>query len=299
MQARFSDYVHLHFIVFIWGFTAILGKLITLPSLELVVYRTGLAAIGMALWLFFTKGWRKVSLLDLGKFSAVGLLIALHWFCFFESIKISNVSVAVGGLSCSTLFTSFMEPMVQKRRIYWPEVILGIGVIFGLYLITQYAFDYLAGILLGIAAGFFSSMFGVFNKQLVAQNHPPPLLSFYEVATVFLLLSLVMVFNPAKSVWPWQVSLSDWAWLLLLAWACTTYAFIANVYLLRRISAFAVALAVNLEPIYSIILAWLIFKDSEQMNAGFYAGAFLIILSVFIYPWLKKQFKYSAPNPNP
>ncbi|MBK8679422.1 MAG: EamA family transporter [Sphingobacteriales bacterium] len=98
---------------------------------------------------------------------------------------------------------------------------------------------------------------------------------------------------------PWQVSLSDWAWLLLLAWACTTYAFIANVYLLRRISAFAVALAVNLEPIYSIILAWLIFKDSEQMNAGFYAGAFLIILSVFIYPWLKKQFKYSAPNPNP
>ncbi len=282
-----KDHLHLHFIVLIYGFTGILGKLISLPAADLVFYRMFLAAIGMFGVVVVTKKQFRLSGKALAQIFGVGIIVAVHWITFFAGIKASNVSVALGCMASMTLFTSFLEPFFDKKRIAVSEVLLGLVIIIGLYVITQFAFEYWWGIVLSLISAFLAALFGVLNKHLV-REHDASVVSMYEMMAGFVFIALYFIFTQSLTVFPQEIPPMDIGYLLILAWVCTTYAFIAMNYLLERLSAYVVALVINMEPVYSIILAFWLFGDSERMHYGFYIGALIIIGSIGMYPFLRK-----------
>ncbi|MGB0929411.1 MAG: DMT family transporter [Chitinophagales bacterium] len=288
-----KDHLHLHFIVLIYGFTGILGKIITLPSADLVFYRMLLAAMGMFAFVVWKKKEMRLSGKVLAKVFGVGIIVAVHWITFFGAIKASNVSVALGCMASATLFTSFLEPLFDKVRIALSEVVLGLVIIVGLYVITQFALDYWEGIILALISAFLAALFGVMNKQLV-RKHDASVVSMYEMIAGFGFIALYFTFTQSISVLPHEIPAMDGIYLLILALVCTTYAFIAMNYLLERLSAYTLALVINMEPVYAIVLAYWIFGDSEQMHIGFYIGALIIIASIAVYPFLKKGNKSSS-----
>lgn len=289
------DFLQLHFIVLLFGFTAVLGKLITIDAMELVAWRMGLAALGMAVLLFFIKPSFNIPQKTLLQIIGTGVIVAIHWIFFFLAVKVSNVSVTLGCMASGTLFTSILEPLFEKRKIWWVEVVIGLVIIFGLYIITQFAFNYYLGIAYALFSAFMAVLFGVINKQFV-KNHHPLVISFTEMVTgsiaivIFAFLAGIN-FTPIS-----EIPNSDWQWLLVLAWICTAYAFLGIVHLLKRLSAYSVSLAINLEPVYGIILAYLIFGESEKMDTGFYLGAIIILLAVSLYPILERKFKHKGTN---
>ncbi len=293
-----KDHLHLHFIVLIYGFTGILGKIITLPSADLVFYRMLLAAIGMFAFVLWKKKEMRLSGKVLAKVFGVGVIVAVHWITFFGAIKASNVSVALGCMASTTLFTSFLEPLFDKVRIAVSEVVLGLVIIVGLYVITQFAFDYWEGIVLALISAFLAALFGVMNKQLV-RKHDASVVSMYEMIAGFVFIALYFTFTQSISVLPSEISAMDGIYLLILALGCTTYAFIAMNYLLERLSAYTLALVINMEPVYAIILAYWIFGDSERMHIGFYVGALIIIASIAVYPFLMNGNKNMNQNEKP
>ena len=281
-----KDHLHLHFIVLLFGFTAILGKFISLDAASLTAYRMALATVGIGLFAVFGKRSLRMHIRGILRLFVVGGLVALHWITFFAAVKVSNVSVTLGCLASATLFTAFLEPLIERRRIFWVEIVLGLLIIAGLYLITRFAFHYLLGIAYALLSAFLAALFGVLNKQLV-KYYSPIAVSFYEMLAGSIIITFFLLLGggiPAPSG-------LDWVWLLLLAWICTSYAFVALVYLFKRLSAFVVSLAINMEPVYGILLALLIFGESEYMNGGFYFGALLVIAAIAVYPMLKKRFE--------
>lgn len=294
-SSTIKDYLLLHFIVLIWGVTSILGLLISLPSLELVFYRTLLAAFGVAVLM----GWRKESMrvapLDLLKILGVGVLISLHWIFFFWSAKVSTASVCLAGMATTSLWTSFLDPLINKKRIKPFEVALGLLVISGLLVIFQFESGYWLGLLMALAAAFLSALFSILNGRLTFR-YSPYQITFYEmgaaslVALLFLPLYSYMDGTPIQ--WEWQGM--DWFWLLILAGVCTVYAFSISVELMKRVSVFTINLTINLEPVYGILLAFLIFGEKEKMTQQFYIGTGIIFISVFIYPLLSYWHKKSA-----
>lgn len=285
----FKEQLQLHFIVLLFGFTAIFGKLISLDAVELVGYRMFLAALGMVVvQLIVGKKWQ-LPLKTLAAICGVGAIVALHWITFFAAIKVSNVAVTLGCFASVTLFTSLLEPLIERRKVWKVEIILGIVIIAGLYIMSRFAFDYWLGIILALVSAFLASLFGVLNKQLT-RKHDFILISLYEMAAGALLINIFIQAIGGYQQSLWQISGMDWLWLILLAWVCTTYAFIGIVYLLRHLSAYTVALAINLEPVYGILFAYFIFGESERMDGGFYLGAIVILVSVIIYPLLKQRY---------
>lgn len=285
----FKDHLQLHFIVLLFGFTGVLGKLISIDTLELVSYRMFLAAIGMLIYAVATKKSFRLPRKSLFQILGIGVIVSLHWLAFFQAVKVSNVSVALGCLASSTLFTSFLEPLINKKRLFWIEVVIGAMIILGLYIITQFAFQYYLGIIYSLIAAFLGSLFGILNQQVV-RKHNPTIISFYEMLSGCLVVSIYTFGFTDKSLDPSVLSFEDMGYLLILAWLCTTYAFVGITELLQRLSAFTVSLAINMEPIYAITLAYLIFGDSEKMEAGFYVGAVIIIGTILMYPFLKRRF---------
>ena len=275
--------LHLHFIVFIYGFTAILGRLITLEATQLVWYRMLIAFIALGIILKasdqnFSINYKKVLIL-----TGVGFIVAFHWVTFFHAIKISTISVALGCLASTTLFISFLEPLFVRRPLSWFEVFTGVIIIIGLYIIFQFEPNHLAGIITGLASAFLAGLFTVLNKVLVRNNHPITI-SFYEMGGGFLGLTIYLFANGNLTNQLVLPILSDWIYLLILGIICTAYAFLASTKVMKTLSAFTVVLTINLEPIYGIVLAFLFFGDSEYMSAGFYAGTLLIIMAVFLLP---------------
>ncbi len=289
METRIKDQLHLHFIVLLFGFTGILGKLITVGALELVFYRMLIAAFCIGLYAAWRSIDLRVSPSDGLKILAVGSVVALHWLTFFGAIKLSNVSVTLGCMASASLFTSFLEPLIMRRKLLWIEVALGLVVILGLYIIFRFAFDYYLGIAVALLSAFLAALFGVLNKLLV-DKHEPQVVSFYEMLAGIIGFGLYILFSQGLNVEAFAVSALDMFYIAILGVLCTAYAFVVTVELLRRLSAFFISLAINLEPIYAIILARLIFGESERMELGFYFGAILIIGSVLVYPMLKRRF---------
>lgn len=285
----FKEYLQLHFIVLLFGFTAIFGKLISLNAIELVGYRMPLAAIGMGLLAVVTGRSFKLPVAAAGQIVGVGALVALHWITFYGAIKVSNVAVTLGCFASVTLFTALLEPLIERRPIRKIEILLGLAVVAGLYLMSRFAFHYRLGIALALVSSFLASLFGVLNRQLT-HRHDFMLISLYEMLAGAALVNIYILLAGGYVQPFFQISGYDWLWLLLLSWVCTTYAFVGIVYLLRHLSAYTVALAINLEPVYGILLAWFIFGDSERMNAGFYIGAIIILASILVYPVLKKRY---------
>lgn len=285
---KLLNYLHLHFIVFIWGFTAVLGALISLDATPLVWYRMLIAWVLIYIYVI----WRKINLkfrtITLLGFALAGLIIALHWITFFAAIKASNVSVTLAVLSTGAFFTSLLEPIFYNRKVIWYEVLFGIVVIFGLYLIFDVETHFLTGILLALSSAFLSALFSVINGKF-AVKYPATAISFWELLFGTAAISLFFLFTNAFDLAFFTVSKSDWLYLFILASFCTAYAFIASVHVMKWIKPYTVMLTINMEPIYGIILALLVLGDTEYMSTQFYYGALIILITVIVNGIIKTR----------
>ncbi len=288
--ATFQKHLQLHLVVILLGFTAILGALITIAAIDLVWYRMLMAFVG--LWVYFLgrKIPFRLSYRKILPLLGIGTVVALHWITFFHAINVSNVSVTLGVFASTTLFTSFLEPITQRRPIFWLEVFIGLVIIGGIYLIFQYEFQYLEGILYSLLSALLNGLFVVLNRNISLRHHPT-VISFYEMIGGVLFISLFLTFSGGFTVDFFRVSTSDLFYLLLLGFICTAYAFTAIVHVMKVLSAYIVVLAINMEPVYGIVLARFFFPEAERMSGGFYLGTLIILVSVFSYPFLKRKFR--------
>jgi len=314
-MASRTDYLKLHFIVFLWGFSAILGMLVSIPAVEMVFYRSIMAAAGMGLVILARGGTFRISRQDLVKLVLIGFIVAFHWIAFFGSARVANVSVSLVGFATNSLWAALLEPWFNRTRLKKFELLLGLVVLAGLYIIFSFDFQYKLGLLFGIFAGFTSALFSVFNSQMV-RRIPAFTITFYEMIGAFLTIG---VFLPLyKMYWapghqlhlnpePW-----DWLWIGLLAGVCSVYAYTVAVELMKRVSVFFIQLALNLEPIYGILMAlgltWIgnnfpetglheVFGDREKMNANFYVGTLLILAAVVTYPLFRRRYDRAITPP--
>lgn len=276
---KLKNYLHLHFIIFIWGFTAVLGALITIEAIPLVWYRMLIASFFVYVFIFFRKISLNTSGKSLATFMFGGFLIALHWFTFFEAIKIANVSITLAMMSTGAFFTAILEPIWYKRKIIWYEVIFGLIVILGLYIIFKAETTYSYGILLALISALLSSVFSLLNGKLVLQ-HNPSVISFYELMSGTIFITFYLAIRNDFTTDFFQLNNSDWLYILILAIVCTAYAFIASVKVMKFISPYTVMLSINMEPVYGIILAYFILGNSEKMSTEFYIGAVVILCTV-------------------
>ncbi|MEM5539762.1 DMT family transporter [Olleya sp. AS48] len=295
---KLKNYLHLHVLVFIAGFTAIIGKLITINAVSLVWYRMLMATVLMFIYIKIAKVDISITKKALIKLSIAGVIIALHWITFFGAIQVANASIALAMFSTGAFFASFIEPIIYKRKIIAYEIVFGLIVILGVYLIVKSEFKYIDGMILGIISAFLSSLFAVLNGKFL-EEHSATKISFYEfLSGVFFISLYILLFGDGFNLNHFNISLSDGLWLFVLASVCTAYAFIASVYVMRYISPYTVVLTYNLEPIYGIILALMLFPESETMSPSFYIGAF-IILGVVLLNGVLKNLKKFRKNKSP
>ncbi len=287
-NAKRNDQLHLHFIVFIWGFTAVIGALISIDAIPLVWYRTGLAVLVLLLYAILFKKSLKKKPKDILKFLFVGLFIAIHWISFFYAIKISNVSITLAAISTGALFATFIEPIFYKKKIVWYEVLFSVIAILGLLVIFQVQAQFTLGIIFGLIAAFLSALFAVLNSKLI-KTHEALSITFYELLSGFLLISVLLYFNGTMQTPTFfKLSLSDFMLLFILASICTAYTMVASTKLLLKMSPFTMMLTINLEPVYGIALAVIILGDSEKMTPQFYLGTALIIISILLNAAFKR-----------
>lgn len=300
MKATLADYFKLHFIVFLFGFTAILGKLISLPSVEMVFYRTVLAAAGMGALILFTKGsFALPTQKDFWKLILTGLIVALHWLTFFGSGRVSNPSVSLVGFATCSFWAALIEPIAKRKKIRPMEVGLGIAVLIGLYVIFSFDFHYMLGLLLGIASGLTAAIFSVINSKLVTRISSYAI-TFYEmIAACFGIILFFPFYTTYFSDGTLHLTPSpaDWFYLALLGWVCSVYAYSQMIDLSKKLSVFFIQLALNLEPVYGIGLALIIFGKQEVMGWNFYAGTAVILTAVGLYPMLKRRYEHHFNSP--
>lgn len=287
-ESKFKNYLLLHVIVFVWGFTAILGALISVNAIPLVFFRMWLAVFFIMAYFLWKKKSFKIDIKAVAKFSVSGIIIALHWITFFYAIKVSNVSVALVTMSTGALFTSLLEPLFFKRKIKFIEIFFGMLVVAGLCVIFNFESQYTTGIIFALISAFLSALFAVINGVLVKQYHPDSI-SLYQLLFGVLAVTLFLAFTGAFSVQFFILKPSDWLYLLLLSSICTAWAFIASVKIMKFLTPYTVMLTINLEPIYAIILALLVFGEKEQMNPEFYFGAFIVLAVVLLNGLFKKS----------
>lgn len=289
LKPTFRDYVLLHFIVLIWGFTAILGdkRLVSLNPVVLVFYRTLITALALGAWFWWEKKSFQLPKTDMLKILGTGGIIAVHWLLFFGASRVSNISVCLVGLATTTLWTSLLEPLFYKRKFRAFQIILGLVTFGGIFQVFRAEFHYADGFLLGMLSALAGAVFSIFNSKFV-KKYDQFTITFYEMIGAFLSVSMFLLFSQIFAKEPFAVVPIglEWLWIMILALVCTVYAYPMGVRLMKRFSVFTVNLTVNLEPVYGIILAFLIFGEKEKMSFNFYLGALVILLAVFSYPVL-------------
>lgn len=275
-------FIQLHIAVFLAGFTAILGKLITLDAGMLVWYRMLITFLTLAVMLIISKEFILLSFRDSIKLFGVGSLVAMHWVAFYASVKFSNVSVSLTCLSAIGFFTAVVEPLIQNRRIDKYEIMLGMFAIAGIYLIFDFHPQYKLGIAFGLIAALLASIFPVLNKGLL-KSFSAGTVTLYEMFGGWLLLSIILPFYfrfiPSAGYIPGTM---DWLWLMVLAWLCTVFTFILQLNALKKISSFTSNLTYNLEPVYGIMFGFIIFHEDRYLKNGFYLGLALIMMAVVL-----------------
>lgn len=274
--------IQIHLAVILWGFTGVLGRAITLSAPVLVWYRMLMTALFMAGILFYRKQWVKVQRRDVVQLALIGFLIALHWVAFYGSIKFANASIALVCLSTASVFTSLLDPWVNKGKHDISELLLGLLALSGVYFIYRFQQLYGLGILFGVIAAILSSIFTMLNKR-IAHKYPARTMVFYEMTTGWVFITLLMplqfMYEPATVFMPQQY---DWLWLVILSLCCTVWAQSLALNALKLISSFTATLSVNLEPVYGILLAFFFFRENTELSSGFYIGMGLILLSVVL-----------------
>jgi drug/metabolite transporter (DMT)-like permease len=288
MRTRTQALWILHLTVFLWGFTGILGKLIQQGTLHLVYTRTIIAALGLALaawWMGRPLSWRTPKL---GIYLLTGLIITGHWITFYGAIKISTASIAAACLSTSTVFTALLEPIWFKRRVRAYEVVLGLVVIGALLLIFGLETGHRTGIAVGVLSALLSAWFNIINAVLVRHDDPVRI-SFYEIASVAVAMGLGLLVMGDLPPPLWELPTSDIIYQLLLGLVCTSVPFVTGILVMRKLSAFTVMLTVNLEPVYTILFALLIWGEEERMRPGSYLGIALILASLMVNGWYHRR----------
>jgi drug/metabolite transporter (DMT)-like permease len=277
----------MHFIVILLGFTGVLGKLIDCGSTVLVWYRMLIAFVFLLAYIYFTSNF-KISKKNFIQILGIGFVVAAHWLFFFESIKVSNVSVAVVCMGTSSLFSTFLEPLVLKRKIKLRELVLSVVVLFAIGLAINADFSYVLGFIYGIIAAFLATLFTILNALYVNKVSSEKI-TLIEMLGGFLIISVYLLFSGEITFSDLNLSTKDIVYLIILGGVCTSFAFVISVEVMKFLSPYNVIMAVNLEPVYSVLLALFIFGESENMNLSFYIGGILIIAAVSLDAYLKKN----------
>ena len=273
--------MNLHLIVFIWGFTAVLGALITINADALVWYRMLIASVFLVFFILHKKKSFVVPPKEFVKLIFVGFLIAIHWIFFFKAIHISNVSITLAVFSLGAFFASLLEPLFYGRKVLWYEVFFGLVIIAGLGIILQVEMNYFAGMMYALVSVIVGVLFTLINGKLT-EKHDSSVITFYEFLAGVVFISIYFLFENKFDANFFILTANDWILLLILSSVCTAYAFTASVKVMRKLSPYTIMLTTSLEPVYGIILAYFILGDKEKMSFEFYVGALLIVLTVIL-----------------
>jgi drug/metabolite transporter (DMT)-like permease len=288
LTSKFKNQIHLHFIVFIWGFTAILGALISIDAIPLVWFRVLLASATLFIFLKIRKVKFNENSGDLLKLFFGGVLVALHWVTFFYSIKISTVSTTLITMSSSAFFVVMIKPFFERKKFELYELILALITIVGFVILFRSEALYAKGIIVALVSSFLVAFFSVYNAKLV-KSYRGSKIAFYELFFAFLFLTIVLLLKNEFSRSFFYLRTSDWVYLLILASICTAYPFVVATNLLKKMSPFTIVLTNNLEPVYGIVLALIIFGEKERMSLAFYLGAMVIFSCVLINGLIKSK----------
>jgi drug/metabolite transporter (DMT)-like permease len=285
--------LQLHLVVFLLALTGIIAQWISLPAPALVAWRTLIASVAAAAWIGLRRGgplmpgWK-----PLLRMLGIGLIIGAHWMCFFGSIRLSNVSIALAGFATTSVFTAFTEPLIERRRIRPFEILLGLLVLGGLSLVAGNVRGEWDGLGVGLLGAVLAAIFPVFNRRLVLERHHPMTMVVWEMAGACLICAAVSAFA-CDSAEQWIPDASDLGWLLVLALLCTVFAHGWHIRLLRSLSAYTSNLAINFEPVYGMLMAAWLFREHESLTLGFYTGSAAIILANLLHPlglrWARRR----------
>ncbi len=292
-----TAYVKMHLAIFLWGFTGLLGKLIQLNEGILVWYRLLISSIAIAIILIYRNKFPKLSLREIIRIGSIGILVMLHWIFFFASIKLASISVAMICLSSIALFSSILEPLFNRQRFDFIEILFSVLAVAGISTIYNSDDTIAQGIIFGIISALLSACFSIFNKSITSK-YEPLTISLIELGSgwVFLtfLLPLYFIIQPTEIYTP---TTSDFIYLIILSLLCTVFTWVLSLQALRKVSAYTMGLALNLEPVYGIILAVLFAGEGKLMNGSFLIGAGLIMLTI-IFHTLYKFRKIKNPPEN-
>ena len=281
----------MHLIIFIWGFTGILGKLIHLDAIVIVWYRVIIAPLFLALFFVFAKRSFKIELKYLWKIVIVGIFVASHWLTFYYSIQLSTASLGVLCLSTTTLHVTWLEPIVMKRKFSWLEFAMGAIVIFGIYFISgDFNATERTAMYFGLTSALCAALFSVFNAKL-SEEVPSTQMTFYEMIVGFGFVTIFLAWQGKLNMELFKMTGSDFAWLLFLGIVCTSFAFLVMIEIVKRLGAFTASLSINLEPVYTILLAIVILNEHKLLNLNFYIGSLIIILVVVLNGIIKHYQK--------
>ncbi len=280
-NANIKSYLNLHLIVFIWGFTAILGALLTIAADTIVWYRMSFAALFLLLFILIKKKSLRIPVRFFLKLIFTGLLIALHWIFFFQAIHVSNVSITLSVFSLGAFLASLLEPIFYGRKVLWYEVLFGLVIVLGLWIIMQVEFTYLQGMFYALISIVLGVLFTLMNGKLI-EHQDSSVITFYEFLAGMFFISVWFLYQNKFSADFFVLNANDWLLLLVLSSICTAYAFTASVKVMEKLSPYTVMLTTNLEPVYGIVLAYFIIGGKEKMSVSFYMGAVVIFLTVIL-----------------
>jgi drug/metabolite transporter (DMT)-like permease len=289
-NGKLGSYLNLHLIVFIWGFTAILGALISINADALVWYRMLFAGAFLFLFILFKKKSFVVPPKEFFKLVFVGFLIAVHWIFFFKAIHISNVSITLSVFSLGAFLAAILEPLFYGRKMLWYEVFFGLVIIAGLGIILQVEMNYFEGMMYALASIIIGVLFTLMNGKLIEKNDSS-VITFYEFMAGVFFISIYFLFENKFNPEFFTLTSNDWILLLILASVCTAYAFTASVKVMQKLSPYTIMLTTSLEPVYGIILAYFLLGGKEKMSFGFYMGALLIVVTVILNGIVKHYFE--------
>jgi drug/metabolite transporter (DMT)-like permease len=292
MGGKFKYYIILHLIVLIWGFTGILGDYIPLDADVITFLRTGISFLSLLLVGFFISNGTKLTSKQVSQLLLTGGIVGIHWFTFFYAIKASNVSIGVVCMSSTTLFTSIIEPIAFKRKFLFSEFLLSLAIIGGIFIIFGFESQYYIGILSGLTSAFLAALFTVLNGKFISSISSFQITK-YEMLGGFTTLFIILLASGKISTDTFVLSSEGWVYILILGIICTTVAFMVSVWVMKFVTPFTVSMSVNMEPIYTILIAISIDQylgtNKEEMSGGFYLGASIILAAIFINALLKKM----------
>jgi drug/metabolite transporter (DMT)-like permease len=280
--------LQLHIIILLWGFTPVLGKAISISSIDLVFYRLLISGIALYIYMLYRKDNLRMSFKQLAEVAALGMVVGIHWYTFYEAIKVSNVSMAMVGFSTITLFAGLIQPLLLNKPFYKGDIIYGVIIAIGLLIVVRAETVYLSGILYGIVSAFTGAFFGVYNGRLIAKHSASKItLIEFAGAIVAIFIIQLILFGDISIATPVG---SDWTYLLILSLVCTTLAFTWSIEILKHFTPLTVIITNNLEPVYGVVFSVLLFGSSEYMSGAFYIGATILLGCVFSYPIIKKKY---------